>query len=272
MLSAVIIILREVLEAALIISVLLAVSEAFVLGRKWIFPALCFGLLGSVFFAGQIGALSEKFDGVGQEITNAFLLLLVILLLTGVLFWMTRASQDVGSSQRQCARIRGVLTAVVVIAIVREGAEIFIYSSIFPGRLDAFLPAFIGGSIGAGIGASIGALIYYFLVSLSPLYFFRTTAVILALISGGMAGQIALNLMQAGWLPSQTPLWDTAQLLPETSILGQLLYALLGYEATPTPIQIGFHVLTVIGMGFIVFLVKQNGHHSLAEREEEESP
>jgi high-affinity iron transporter len=57
------------------------------------------------------------------------------------------------------------------------------------------------------------------------------------LIGAGMAGQASLLLIQADWLPSQAPLWDSSNLVAENSITGQLLYALIGYEATPTPIQ-----------------------------------
>ncbi len=52
-----------------------------------------------------------------------------------------------------------------------------------------------------------------------------------------MISQAALLLIQADWLPAQLPLWDTSAWLAEQSFTGMLLYALIGYEATPTAIQ-----------------------------------
>ena len=53
-----------------------------------------------------------------------------------------------------------------------------------------------------------------------------------------MLAQATLQLTQADWIPSAHALWDTSGWLPENSIAGHLLYALVGYEATPTAIQV----------------------------------
>jgi high-affinity iron transporter len=99
----------------------------------------------------------------------------------------------------------------------------------------------MGSVIGASIGISIGALIYYFVISLS----YRQSLVLgiglLALVAAGMLSQAVLLLIQADWLPSQLPIWDSSGWLPETSVTGQLLYALIGYEATPSALQASFY-------------------------------
>ena len=71
------------------------------------------------------------------------------------------------------------------------------------------------------------------------------------LVAAGMSSQAALLLIQADWLPAQLPLWDSSGWLPETSVTGQVLYALVGYEATPTPVQAGFYAG---GMGLFMLL------------------
>jgi len=65
--------------------------------------------------------------------------------------------------------------------------------------------------------------------------------VLLILIASGMLSQASLLLIQADWLPSQLPLWNSSAFISEKSVVGQLLYAVIGYEATPTPIQAGFY-------------------------------
>ena len=73
-----------------------------------------------------------------------------------------------------------------------------------------------------------------------------TGAVLLGLLAAGMASQAAQMLVQADWLPSQYPAWDSSWLVSEQSVTGQLLYALVSYEATPTPLQIFIHIAAII--------------------------
>lgn len=61
-----------------------------------------------------------------------------------------------------------------------------------------------------------------------------------------MTLQIAQLLAQADWIPSQYPLWNSSALISENSLTGQLLYALIGYEATPTPIQIISYLISLL--------------------------
>lgn len=257
MLSAVIIILREVLEASLIISILLGISQKMVIGWQWMITAIGLGILGSGLLSYHFDIISEWFDGVGQEVSNACLLWVNVLLLVGVCTWLSRYFQRRGA-QKTPRRVVVFFISIVGIAITREGAEIFVYGSVFSDSLESFLPILIGGCIGAGIGASIGALIYHLLINLPERQWFRATLVTIMLIAAGMSSQVALNLTQADWMPSQMPLWDTSSLLPETSILGQLLYATLGYEATPTTIQVGFYLATIVGMVVSVLFSRQS--------------
>ena len=97
----------------------------------------------------------------------------------------------------------------------------------------------LGSLVGAAIGTSVGALLFYTLASLNRTWTPTVSAVVLALVAAGLASQACLLLIQADWLPAQMPLWDSSGWLAEDSVPGQLLYALTGYEATPTPLQAG---------------------------------
>jgi len=125
----------------------------------------------------------------------------------------------------------------VIFAITREGSEILIYLSSFTDGRGLLQPVLLGSLVGAGIGASVGALAYYALLNINQSRFPYACIAVVMLIGAGMAGQASLLLIQADWLPSQAPLWNSSSLVAEDSITGQLLYALIGYEATPTPIQ-----------------------------------
>ena len=107
-----------------------------------------------------------------------------------------------------------------------------------------------GSAIGLGIGMSAGAIFYFALLNLKPQTSRIVCAGLMALVAAGMIAQATQSLIQADWLPSQYPLWDSSWLADEQSVTGQLLYALIGYEATPTALQASFYF-----GGFILLLV-----------------
>ena len=143
-----------------------------------------------------------------------------------------------------------VMATTVALAVVREGFEILVYIYGFSNELPQFMTILTGAVIGASIGISMGALIYYFVSSLSYRLSRMVGLSLLALVAAGMLSQAVLLLIQADWLPSQLPIWDSSGWLSETSVTGQLLYALIGYEATPSALQASFYF-----GGFILLLV-----------------
>jgi high-affinity iron transporter len=235
LLTSVIIVLREVLEAALLISILSALSVLHGIHRGWIGWALAGGSVCALALGYGIDSVSAWFDGVGQEVSSAFMQLVIYLALL-VLVALP------GRTGARGALLYPVLMALVVtLAITREGFEILVYLLGFASNLQQLLVVLVGSAIGAGIGISIGALVYYLLRSLPRGPSQLTSLLLLVLVAAGLVSQAALLLIQADWLPSQLPLWDTSGLIAEDSVTGQLLYALIGYEATPTAIQAGFH-------------------------------
>lgn len=257
MLDALIIILREALEASLIISALLAASYFLRVSRRWLVFGSGAGLAGAAVVAYFLDAISGWFGGVGQELLNTALLVLISLSLMCIGYLAVRHFRQGSSARRQTAS-RGLLCIALIsasgLAIVREGCEILIYLYSFAGSLETFIPVLIGGGIGFGIGASIGVLIYYLIINLPRKTMMLAILAIMALIGAGMTSQAVQYLEQTGLVSVQPPLWDARGWISETSLPGQLLYALIGYEATPTPLQIGVYLLTLCMMGFLAWL------------------
>ncbi|MCK9504900.1 MAG: FTR1 family protein [Porticoccaceae bacterium] len=249
LLTSVILILQEILEAALIISVLLAFSVINHLSRQWIKSALILGIISALGYASQVERVSEWFDYVGLEIVNAAIQFTTALFL--VVFASLRFKEKTPASAQLSDRIWQILMALIVcLAIAREGFEILLYESGFFGNPALWSPVFVGSLIGAGIGVSVGALLYYSLVNINAYAGECLALILLALFTGNMAAQGALLLIQADFLPSGQPLWNSSWLIAEDSMIGQLLYALIGYEASPTAIQAGAY-----GVFFTLMLV-----------------
>ncbi|RLA02726.1 MAG: hypothetical protein DRQ45_04280 [Gammaproteobacteria bacterium] len=255
LLTSVIVVLREVLESALLISVLVALSGTLGISRRWVMWALGLGLAGAVGFSLGINTISDWFDGVGMEVVSAFMQGIIYLLLLAfalLVLWNTHSTRT-GS-----LLIRMIMVLIVALAVAREGVEVLIYMYAHTESLPHFIHALTGAVIGAAIGISVGVLLYYLLsypaIGKSP----TTGLVLLAFIGAGLLSQAVLLLIQADWVPSHLPLWDTTDWLSESSVTGQLLYVLVGYEATPTAIQVAFYfggliVLLAIAALTVVF-------------------
>jgi len=244
-LSAVIIILREVLEAALVLSLLVSTTRQMGLPYRGILAGFLLGMAGAVSATLLMDVISDSFDGVGQEVFNAVLLTVIVLLLIVYAAGLDRRITAKGNGP--AAMLLLVLSCLVVtLAVTREGMEIIIFFYGFSTDPAELLSGLVGGAIGAGIGISLGVLIYYGLINLPERFAVVVPLVLLALVASGMASQAVVYLMQGGLVESQLPVWDTSGWISESSVTGQLLYAALGYEATPTLKQLGFYGATLV--------------------------
>lgn len=240
LIEAVLVVLREVLEFALLVGILLAAGAQAGARGRWLPAALLGGLAGAWAYMRSMGAISAWFDGVGYELVNAGLQVLVYGLLLGVIGLLAR------HPGRSPAAFGWLAAVAVASAITREGSEILLYLSAFRGRPQAVPDLLLGAALGVGVGFSAGALLYYLLRGLPRRLARPVTVLLLALVGAGVGSQASALLIQADWLPSHAALWDSSAALPENSLPGQLLYALLGYEATPGPWQVG---LTAAALG-----------------------
>ncbi len=243
LLHSVIIVLREVIEAAILIGILLAFGNKMQLGWKWLMIATVTGLTCATVYASHITQVSAWYEGVGQEIVNAGLqlaiygLLLVFVMLT---FYVRKGAG------REAIKV--VMAVMMIVAMMREGSEILLYLRGFRYHPEMLQSAVLGGLIGAGIGMSVGVLLYYVLTLIPRRAGITTGFVLCLLIAGGMVLQAIQLLAQADIIDSQYPLWDTSAWVSERSLTGQILYALFSYEATPTPTQVFAYAMAIVVM------------------------
>ncbi len=245
LLNSVVIVLREVLEAMLLLSVLLASGRFLRISNRWVAAALSIGMLSAAAYGYFLESVSEWFDGVGQEVCNALLQFGTFALLAAIVFQIPGRLDNRRNSSKKMAT---VMAAAIALAITREGAEILVYVSGFWSMTNFFSAVAIGSVIGACIGFSIGVLIYYLLLAQAIRRAPATSIILLALIAAGIASQATRLLIQADWISAAGAVWDTSHILSEQSLLGQLLYAMVGYEASPSAIE----VLVYLGSLLIV--------------------
>lgn len=247
--NSVIIVLREVLEAALMVSVLLAVSRPLQLRVNWLTTGLLLGLVGAVAYGLSIHRISELFEGVGQEVVNALLQCgaFASLVVSGFLIARQKCEPYQGGRILQVA-----MATAIVLTVSGEGAELLVFVSGFVQMSDFLSNVGLGSLVGAAIGYSVGVLFYYFLLSLEARRALWISLVLLTLIASGIIRQATGLLIQADWITVAGPLWNSSGLIPEESLPGQLLYALVGYEATPSTVEVLMYTASVTVMVFAI--------------------
>lgn len=260
MFSTAVIIFREVLEAALIIGIVAAATRA-VPGRNyWLGAGVLAGLLGAGIVAFFASSIAERAGGMGQELFNALVLGLAVVMLAWHNIWMSshgaelaKNARSVGADISDGRSERSVLLVLVGLAVLREGSEatLFLYG-IAASEGTGAMPMLMGGLAGLLIGAAVGYALYAGLLRVPMRWFFAATGILILFLAAGMASRSAHFLIQADMLPSlANPVWDSSAILPQQSFVGTLLHILAGYEDRPAGMQIVFYVtaLIIISLG-----------------------
>jgi len=247
MLSALIIVFREVIEAGLIVGIVLAATKGVPRRARWVAYGVIAGVLGACVVAAFAGEIANLFEGAGQELFNASILLLAVLMLTWHNVWMAghgramaRDMKNVGAAVASGERPLTALSVVVGVAVLREGSEVvlFLYGIASQGGTSN-LAMLTGGFLGLAAGAAISALMYFGLLAIPAHRLFSVTSGLITLLAAGMAAQAVLFVQQAGHLQFlMNTVWNTSWLLPEGSLAGRLLHTLVGYTDQPNGLQL----------------------------------
>lgn len=262
--QSLIIVFREVLEAALVVSIVLAVTKGVPGRKRWIGGGILAGILGSVIvalFANQIADLAQ---GFGQEIFNAGVLFAAVLLLSWHNVWMAKHGREiamqvsnVGQKVKDGAEPMYALATVVFVAILREGSEIVLFMYGIAAAASG-ADMLLGSVIGLLAGVAVGAALYFGLLKIPLKYFFAVTSWMILLLAAGMAANGARYLAQADILPTLgRDIWDTSWLLSEDGVLYDVVHALTGYTPTPSGIQLVFYGAIIVIVGALMLWVNR---------------
>ena len=247
MIAALIIVFREVFEAGLIVGIVLAVTRTVPHRDRWIAGGVLAGILAACVVAAFAGALSNLFAGMGQELFNAAILALAVVMLSWHNVWMARHGKELAGELRAAGQAVAAgeksllaLAVVVGVAVLREGSEVvlFLYGVLATGS-DTTWGVALGGFAGLVLGALVCWLTYAGLLRIPPRALFTTTTVLIALLAAGMAAQATAFLERANWLTAlDGVVWDSSWLLSDSSLPGKALHTLIGYTDQPTAMQL----------------------------------
>jgi high-affinity iron transporter len=234
--------LREGIEAALIIGIVLGALRK--VHRSDLAPALWLGTVSAVAVSLLAGVLLTLFglelEGTAEQLYEGLTMLLAAGILTWMIFWMSRQARGLkseleeGVSRAAASTGRRAVFGLAFLAVVREGIELalFLTASVF--ATDT-LQTSIGAALGLGTAILLGWSIFATTVRLDLRRFFQVTGFLLILFAAGLVAHGVHEFNEIGLIPALIEhLWDANAFLPADSILGQFMKALFGYNPTPS--------------------------------------
>jgi high-affinity iron transporter len=254
MLSNFLIGLREGLEAALIVGILVAyivktnqASKQKLLTAVWI--GVSVALIASLALGGFLSFTSAELTPRGEEFFAGTTSLLAVGLVTWMVFWMKRTARSLRQDLQgkvETALSSGPLTlaAAAFFAVLREGLEtaLFVYANFrsIDGQGAGSGPA-IGLTIGLAVAVFLGWAIYRRAITLNLGTFFKITGVALIVIAAGVLSYGVHEFQELGWIPAADLfIWDTTSWMTKESIPGSILAGTIGFDTTTSWWQFGF--------------------------------
>ena len=258
MIPAFLLALREGLEAALILGIVLSVLRRVGRGEQermvWL-GAGSAALLSLVFGVGFY-SLGISFEGRAEEIFEGLAMLLAAGVLTWMIFWMDRQGRAIQTELEQDVRQaasgggRWAIFSLAFLAVFREGIELalFLTAATFSSTALAVLT---GALLGLGAAVAAGWLLFRTTARLDVRAFFRVTSILLIFFAAGLVAYGVHELNEAGVIPAVIEhVWDLNPVLDEGSGLGQIMKALFGYNGNPSLTE----VLAYVGYWLVVLV------------------
>ena len=248
MLASYLLSLREGLEAALIIGIVLgAVSK---IRRDDLKPTVWLGILSAIGVSILTALLLTRFGmslhDPAEAIFEGITMLIAAGILTWMIFWMSKQSRflksELESGVNKAAASTGMraVFGLAFVAVVREGVELalFVTAAFFattPGNLNNdIIQTLIGTILGVGTAVLLSWTLFATTVRLDLRRFFQVTGLLLILFAAGLVAHGVHEFNEVGWIPSMIEhVWNMDSIISQSSILGQLLQTLFGYNSSP---------------------------------------
>ena len=243
--AAFLITLREGIEAALVVSIILAylsgIGRRDRLGTVWggVGVAAAVSLMAGGLVFSTAGALSEEAEEAFEGIAS----LAAVGVLTWMIFWMRRQARFIKGQLQEKVDVAlatgsafalGVLAFVVV---VREGLEtvLFLFGAIREEVTGSVALGYLGAALGLATAVVLGFLIYRGGVRLNLRTFFKVTGALILVVAAGLLAGAIHEFQEIGWLPGvEATAFDFSGVLSDEAGVGAFLRAMFGYQANPS--------------------------------------
>ena len=283
MLAGFLLALREGVEAVLIVSMVLGMLKK--LGRSdrawlvWVGVGAATAI--SLSIAMGLSIIGAEFEGATEQIFEALTMLFAAAVLTWMIFWMQKQGRQIQGgleTEVKAALSSGqklALFSVAFLAVLREGVELALFltavnfSSAAVGGESPIL-GWLGGILGLIAAITIWWLMYESALKLNLRRFFQFTSIVLIFFAAGLVGHALGEFNELGWIPPVIEhVYDLNHLVPETTLFGQFLKALFGYNANPALTEMLAYIAYFgIVLGLLRFFSRKPMGHTVAAKPE----
>ena len=251
MLSNFLIGLREGLEAALIVGILIAYVVK--IGRRELLPRLWAGVIGAVAISLGVGAILTwgpyGLSFQAQEAIGGTLAIIAVGFVTWMIFWMATTARELKHNlesriDRAVAGAGWGIVALAVLSVGREGIEtaLFIWANVVSSS-ETLVPL-TGATLGILAAIVIEVLIYRGFVRINLGKFFTWTGSFLIIIAAGVLSYGIGELQESGLLPGDhSKAYNLSGVIPSNSWYGALLQGIVNFTPNPTVMQVGAWLL-----------------------------
>jgi len=251
MLATYLLSLREGLEAALIIGIVLGAVNK--IRRNDLIPTVWLGILSaigvSILTAIVLTLFGMSLEDPYEAIFEGITMLIAAGILTWMIFWMGKQARflkseiEAGMNKAAASTGKRAVFWLAFIAVVREGIElaIFVTAAFFAGdqaqvtSTGNIVQTLAGTILGLGTAALLSWTLFASTVRLDLHKFFQVTGFLLILFAAGLVAHGVHEFNEVGWIPAIVEhVWDVNAFVNEDSLPGQLLQTLFGYNGNPS--------------------------------------
>jgi high-affinity iron transporter len=254
MLATFFLMLREGLEAALIVGIVAAYLVR--IGRRDALPKVAIGVAAAIGLSIVVGVVVtltiQRLPLVVQETLEGLAAVLAVAVLTWMLFWMRRQGRALkGELERDVDMAIGegttlALVALAFVAVIREGIETVLFMIPILSFNGTGPDTVLGGVLGLVIAAGFGWAIFVAGVRVNLRRFFTVTGTVLIFVSAGLVAFAIAEFGEAGLFANMGTAFDLNAVLPDQGAVGSVLRGLFGYRSSPTPLEL---------IGYIAYLL-----------------
>jgi high-affinity iron transporter len=273
MITAYLISFREALEAALIVTIIIAYLRK--IGKReysrYLYLGTGLAVLASLILGWGVitiyGSLSKNAERIFEGVAS----ISATVVLTYMIIWMAKNATSIKGelqSKVDVAVTTGQVVGIATLAFVsvfREGVEtvLFLTTLAFTDPSGTI----IGTILGLGTVLVLSYLMLKGVYRMNLQKFFKYTSVLLIVFAAGLFGYGVHELIEAGLLPAIVDqVWninppDVTHLLHEKGAIGSILKALVGYDGNPELLRVIAYLGYWAAMG--VYLLKTYAPHVL---------